>query len=105
MTVWVGGCMGEAANHPHTHTPKHPHTQTPKHPHTHTRIRSPPLARILVVDDEEDVRAALQRRLEREGHHVTPASSASDASTLLHSPQDSYDLVLSDMSMEEGDSG
>ena len=63
------------------------------------------MARILVVDDEEDVQAALQRRLEREGHHVTPASSASDASTLLHSPQDSYDLVLSDMSMEEGDSG
>ena len=63
------------------------------------------MPRILVVDDEEDVRAALKRRLEREGHNVTAAGSSAEARQLMASHTPSFDLVISDMSMEESDSG
>ena len=63
------------------------------------------MPRILVVDDEEDVRSALKRRLEREGHVVSAAGSSAEARALIESQNPSYDLVISDMSMEESDSG
>ncbi|MCC6729363.1 MAG: response regulator [Chthonomonadales bacterium] len=63
------------------------------------------MARILVVDDEEDVRAALRRRLEREGYGVETAACAGEAARALQQGADSFDLVVTDMSMEEADSG
>src|SRR5437588_8330782 len=63
------------------------------------------MARILVVDDEEDVRAALKRRLERDSHAVTVAASAAEAAEAIEAQTPSFDLVITDMSMEEGDSG
>jgi DNA-binding NtrC family response regulator len=63
------------------------------------------MARVLVVDDEEDVRAALKRRLDRDGHEVTTASSASDAMRVLEAQTQTFDVVVTDMSMEESDSG
>jgi len=63
------------------------------------------LPRILVVDDEEDVRAALKRRLDREGHQVSAAADSAEARQLIESQSPSFDLVVTDMSMEEADSG
>ena len=63
------------------------------------------MARILVVDDEEDVRAALKRRLEREGHRVSAAADSSEAKRAIEEQTPSFDLVVTDMSMEESDSG
>lgn len=63
------------------------------------------MARILVVDDEEDVRSALKRRLEREGYEVTSAGGSGEAEDLLRSAESSFDVVVTDMSMEQGDSG
>ena len=63
------------------------------------------MPRILVVDDEEDVRAALKRRLEREGYQVSAAADSAEARQLIDAQTPSFDLVISDMSMEEADSG
>lgn len=63
------------------------------------------MAHILVVDDEEEVCAALKRRLQREGHEVTTASSAEEACRLLKSESGKFDVVVTDMSMEQPDSG
>ena len=63
------------------------------------------MPRILVVDDEEDVRSALKRRLEREGYQVSDAADSVSAKEVIEAQIPSFDLVISDMSMEEADSG
>jgi DNA-binding NtrC family response regulator len=63
------------------------------------------MARILVVDDEDEVRSALKRRLERENYDVVTAASAADASASIQAMSPTFDVVVTDMSMEESDSG
>lgn len=63
------------------------------------------MIRVLVVDDEESVRQALKRRLEREGYSVRIAESSTAGIEALQDAGPSYDIVITDMSMEEGDSG
>jgi DNA-binding NtrC family response regulator len=63
------------------------------------------LSRLLVVDDEDEVRAALKRRLEREGYAVTAAASAAEAAEAIAAQIPSFDVVVTDMSMEETNSG
>src|SRR6266568_905139 len=63
------------------------------------------MPRILVVDDEDDVRAALKRRLEREGYEVSAAASSAEAATALAEQKPPFDIIVTDMSMEEADSG
>lgn len=63
------------------------------------------MCRILVVDDEEEVREAVQRRLEREGYTVEVASNAEDGIERMQHAPHAYDIVITDMSMEEADSG
>jgi CheY-like chemotaxis protein len=57
-------------------------------------------ARILVVEDQEDVRRMLVTALEIEGHLVEEAASA--AAGLKHLEAARYDLVLSDYAMPGG---
>jgi putative nucleotidyltransferase with HDIG domain len=54
--------------------------------------------RILVVDDEETVRAVVAAMLERSGYTATIVASAEDAITQLQQDPD-YDLILSDVMM------
>jgi DNA-binding NtrC family response regulator len=63
------------------------------------------LCKILIVDDEEAVRAAVERRLAREGYKVDTASGEAEAVQLIESADPSYDIVLTDMVMENPDSG
>ncbi|MCX7801215.1 MAG: response regulator [Fimbriimonadales bacterium] len=63
------------------------------------------MARILVIDDEEDVLRALKRRFEREGWHVDLAESASEAISKLSEAEHPYDVVVTDMSMEDPQAG
>jgi|YNPNPStandDraft_1061719.scaffolds.fasta_scaffold35153_2 DNA-binding NtrC family response regulator len=63
------------------------------------------MCKILVVDDEEDVRVALKRRLEREGHRVTTAGSEAEALELINAADPPFDIVLTDMLMESQHSG
>lgn len=63
------------------------------------------MCRILVVDDEQEVRMAIQRRLTRDGLEVDIAPSENEAFELLKSANPPYDVVLTDMVMESPDSG
>ena len=52
---------------------------------------------ILVVDDEIEMRIALETTLKREGHHITLAENGKQALEKLN--EDSFDLVLTDVKM------
>jgi len=54
-------------------------------------------AKVLVVDDDKAVRAALSVNLKKAGLHVTLASNAEEALAVLD--QASIDLVLTDVRM------
>jgi CheY-like chemotaxis protein len=58
-------------------------------------------ARILVVDDVEDNREVLRRRLERQGYEVSCAADGRAALELLH--DSAFDLMLLDVLMPELD--
>jgi CheY-like chemotaxis protein len=53
--------------------------------------------RILLVDDEEPLRACLRLMLELEGHQVTEASNGAEALNLFNSNH--FDLVITDFEM------
>lgn len=63
------------------------------------------MCKILVVDDEEEVRAAVARRLSRDGLKVTTATSEAEAVEKLKAANPSFDIVLTDMVMENPDAG
>ena len=63
------------------------------------------MCRILVVDDEEEVRAALARRLEREGYVVATAGSEAEGLTALKEAEKPFDIVITDMNMGDPNSG
>ncbi|HEX8888380.1 MAG TPA: response regulator [Pyrinomonadaceae bacterium] len=62
---------------------------------------TPEGARLLVVDDEENLRITTAAILEQEGYHVETASSGTEAVSLLENAE--FDLVLTDLHMEGGD--
>lgn len=61
--------------------------------------------RILVIDDEEEVRHALQRRLQREGYQVDVAEGETDGMEKIRQASPAHDVVITDMAMESPDSG
>lgn len=61
--------------------------------------------KVLVVDDEDEIRAAIERRLTRDGLYVDTASSEAEALEKLRDQNNAYDVVLTDMVMESPDSG
>ncbi len=63
------------------------------------------MGNILVVDDEEDVRQSIARRLRREGHEVMIAASQAEATETLGKHEPPFDVVLTDMLMESPNSG
>ncbi len=61
-----------------------------------------PGARLLVVDDEENILLTISEVLRLEGHEVETAASGREAAALLDAGA-SYDLILTDLHMEDGD--
>jgi DNA-binding NtrC family response regulator len=61
--------------------------------------------RVLIVDDEDDIRDAIRRRLEREGYEVEEASTHAEGLEKIRTVEPAYDLILTDMVMEEPESG
>lgn len=57
--------------------------------------------RILLVDDDEALRTALRRALERDGHQVVEACDGRDA--LLQLDRQPVDLVITDLIMPESE--
>ena len=65
-----------------------------------TPAAAEPGARILLVEDESDVAAALSRVLERDGHHVVTATSVGGALDALR--DEAFDLVVADLMLPGG---
>ena len=63
------------------------------------------MCKILVVDDEEEVRAAVARRLTRDGLRVDTATNQAEAVERLKAADPTYDVVLTDMVMDDADAG
>ena len=63
------------------------------------------MGKILVADDEDDVRLSLERRLTREGHKVAVAASQAAAIDCVSTAEVPFDVVLTDMLMESPSSG
>ena len=59
------------------------------------------MARILIIDDEGDVRRALARLMERDGHTVQEAENGVEALKFISSGR--FDLVTVDMVMDKMD--
>jgi len=57
------------------------------------------MARLLIVDDEKNIRLSLVRFFESLGHHVSEAENGARASTML--AESRFDLVLTDFRMAE----
>ena len=55
--------------------------------------------RILLVEDEQAVRAVASRILKKNGYHVTEASDGSEAFALWTAQPDSFDVVITDIVM------
>lgn len=62
---------------------------------------SAPVGIILVVDDQEGVRALLRRQLNGMGHTVLEAADGSEALHLVRRRNGALDLVLSDVVMPQ----
>ena len=58
------------------------------------------MARILIVQDDADLRQLLEHIILAEGHHVTTAESVKVAGSLLGSQP--YDLVITDVNLPDG---
>ena len=63
------------------------------------------MCRVLVIDDEEMVRNAVKRRLEREGYSVMTSDSQAEGLEAISSRTPPFDVVVTDMVMESPDSG
>ncbi len=61
---------------------------------------APQPARILVVDDEPDLRTLYELTLLREGYHVDAAGSVAEASAHLAAAR--FDAVITDMRLPDG---
>lgn len=63
------------------------------------------MCRVLVIDDEEAVVAAVSRRLEREGYDVDSSDNAAEGIQKILERPKPYDIIVTDMSMDNPDSG
>jgi len=63
------------------------------------------LCSILVIDDEEAVRNAVKRRLERDGYEVDVAATQAEGLQAIEEHKPPYDVVVTDMVMESPTSG
>lgn len=61
--------------------------------------------RVLVIDDEEDVRSSVARRLNREGYEVIAVGSASEGLEQIQHATPPFDVVVTDMSMDDPQAG
>ncbi|WP_373988977.1 sigma-54-dependent transcriptional regulator [Duganella sp. BuS-21] len=65
-------------------------------------VRSPRAPRVLVVDDEADLRELLELTLLKMGLDVDSAATLGEARALLATPEREYQLVLTDMRLPDG---
>lgn len=61
--------------------------------------------KVLLVEDDRDLRQTLQGALQVEGYDVTVSGSVADAMAVLrhHSPKESFDILILDLGLPDGD--
>ena len=57
------------------------------------------MARVLVVDDEDSMRALVARAITMDGHDITTAADGAEALELLGEADASFELLLTDIQM------
>lgn len=57
------------------------------------------MARILIAEDEESVRALIVRALQQDGHEVTASGDGAEALEALGKAKGQFDLLLTDIQM------
>lgn len=62
-----------------------------------------PHARVLLVEDDEDVRVTLSAVLSQHGHTVSTAATAGQARSALESGR--FDVVIADLRLDDGENG
>ena len=73
--------------------------QSPRRARRNALRSGPSMARILIAEDEDALRALCTRALASEGHEVKSACDGSEALDLLAGEQGSFDLLLTDIRM------
>jgi len=63
------------------------------------------LYKVLVIDDEGEVRAAIERRLRRDGLSVDTAADVDEGKAKITGAYPPYDVVLTDMVMDDPEGG
>jgi DNA-binding NtrC family response regulator len=63
------------------------------------------VCRVLVIDDEDQVRASVARRLSRDGYDITCAESQADGMERIKNNDRPFDVIVTDMVMEDPESG
>ena len=66
---------------------------------------SAPAATVLVVDDEEDLREAMRRMLERRGFATLTAADPAEAEALCRDHSGAIDLLLTDLTLPGASGG
>ena len=61
--------------------------------------------RVLIIDDEEEVRASVARRLKRDGLATETADGEDEGIDKISNAEPPYDVILTDMSMDNPESG
>lgn len=59
----------------------------------------PPKTKVLIVDDEATLRQLLTEVLTEDGYEVASCSTGSEALARLHSPAESFDIVVTDLKL------
>lgn len=58
--------------------------------------------RILIAEDDEDIRMYMQQLLTPEGYHVSVVDNGLDLLRLAGSPSSHFDLIIADVNMPKG---
>ncbi len=57
------------------------------------------MPRLLIVDDEESMRALVARAIAMDGHEIVTAADGAEALEILSNGQNAFDLLLTDIQM------
>ena len=57
------------------------------------------MPRLLIVDDEESMRALVARAIAMDGHEIVTAADGAEALEILSNGQNAFDLLLTDIRM------
>ncbi len=79
--------------------PEAQHPTPPRGADVIPAIESKRVGRLLLVDDDPDVRTVVARLLERAGHHVVTAEGADDAITIMEGDAEPFDVLITDVTI------